>query len=368
MSGPPPTTYGGNGAVAYALGLIDRSVDRLRTRSSLSLVIAGAAVAGLAVLPQLPWVDTFWAGVLTRMMIFAIFAMSLDLMLGYTGLPSLGHAAFFGSGAYTVAIFHNEGVVENFWVSLPLGIFVATAMAAIFGLLALRTQGAYFLMITLALAQVVFAIGWGWKAMTNGDDGIQTAFEAGGGLPGSYGNAVEIYYLILGFLIVAAALMYLVVRSPFGHALVGIRDSESRMRILGYNTWLYKYIVFLVSGAFAGLAGCLFAYYNALVTPSQLSILPSAEVLLMVAVGGPGTLFGPAVGAGFFVFLENFISDYTERWILILGIIFVLVVLVAPQGIFRALRTQWVTVPVRRLFTGWQAARAAKATAEEVEP
>ena len=307
--------------------------DLLRTKR---FTVVAACVIGLLVLPQIPVVDNFWTGILTRMMIFAIFAMSLDLMLGYTGMPSLGHAAFFGTGAYTVAVFHAEGVVQNFWVSLPLAVFVAAVMAGIFGLLALRTQGAYFLMITLALAQVVFAIGWGWKAKTNGDDGIQTAFEAGGMLPGSYGDAVDIYYVVLGFMLAATALMFLLVRSPFGHALLGIRESESRMRVLGYNTWLYKYLLFLISGAFSGLAGALFAYYNALVTPNALSILPSAEVFLMVVLGGPGTLFGPAIGAGAYVFLENFVSSYTDRWILILGVIFVLAVLFAPRGVYRA--------------------------------
>ena len=145
----------------------------------------------------------------------------------------------------------------------------------------------------------------------------------------------------------AAALMLLVVRSPFGHALLGIRDSESRMRVLGYNTWLYKYLVFLLSGAFSGLAGALFAYYNALVTPASLSILPSAEVFLMVILGGPGTLIGPAIGAGAYVFMENFISDFTDRWILILGIIFVLATLFAPRGVYRTLQG----VNLQRLVT-----------------
>ena len=308
-------------------------------------------------------------------------------MLGYTGLPSLGHAAFFGTGAYTVAIFHAEGVVQNFWVSLPLGIFVAALMAAIFGLLALRTSGAYFLMITIALAQVVFAIGWGWKAKTKGDDGIQTAFEPGGWLPGSYGDAGDVYYVVLGFLLAAMALMYLVVRSPFGQALVGIRDSETRMRVLGYNTWLYKYMVFVISGAFAGLAGCLFAYYSTLVTPTQLSILPSAEVFLMVVVGGAGTLFGPAVGAVIFVFLENYISgldlvlnriwfldiggqefDLGDRWILMLGIIFVVVVLVAPRGVFRAFRGDWLKRLAGATVGDRRPVGAARAAAEEADP
>ena len=165
-----PTLRSSNGTRAITgPGPVGPLLDLLKTRR---FMVVGLCVIGLLILPQLPVVDIFWTGILTRMMIFAIFAMGLDLMLGYTGLPSLGHAAFFGTGAYTVAVFHNEGVIENFWISLPLAIFVAAIMAGIFGILALRTQGAYFLMITIALAQVVFAIGWGWKAKTNGDDGI----------------------------------------------------------------------------------------------------------------------------------------------------------------------------------------------------
>ena len=309
------------------------------------------AVVVLIILPQLPFVDTYWTGILSRMLIFAIFAMSLDLLIGYTGLPSLGHAAFFGTGAYTAAIFYKDvlcpdrgdclAVVGNFWFALILGIAVSGIVAALFGLLVLRTRGAYFIMITLALAQMLWAISWGWRSKTNGDDGLSVVFQPGAALPSSF-NAEAFFYVVLGFFVAATALMYLLVRSPFGQALQGIRESESRMLVLGYNVWLYKYLAFILAGIFAGIAGSLFVYLNNFVSPLDIWILPSAEAFLMVVLGGPGTLFGPAIGAGLIVFLENFLSDYTERWLLILGTIYVVVVLFAPRGIFGIARSEWV--------------------------
>lgn len=329
--------------------------------------VVGAVVV-LVILPQLPFVDTYWTGILSRMLIFAIFAMSLDLLIGYTGLPSLGHAAFFGAGAYSAGIFYKDllcpdrgecvAVVGNFWFALLLGIAISGIIAALFGLLVLRTRGAYFIMITLALAQMLWAITWGWRSKTNGDDGLSVVFEPGAALPSSF-NAEAFFYVVLGFFVAATALMYLIVKSPFGQALQGIRESETRMLVLGYNVWLYKYLAFILAGIFAGVAGSLFVYLNNFVSPLDIWILPSAEAFLMVVLGGPGTLFGPAIGAGFIVFLENFLSDYTERWLLILGIIYVVVVLFAPRGIFGIARSEWVRKIVRDTFGGRQPVAAA---------
>ncbi|MFQ5852504.1 MAG: branched-chain amino acid ABC transporter permease [Candidatus Binatia bacterium] len=297
----------------------------------------GIGIGALALILVPRFVTTYYTGLLTQMLIFAILAMSLDLLLGYTGLPSLGHAAFFGTAAYTVGIF-SARILDNFWLELAIGMGMVGFMAALFGLLALRAHGAYFLMITLALAQVLWGIAFGWRSMTGGDDGLPGIPRPDWGLPWSLWDTVNFYYFVLAFFIIAAGIMYVIVRSPFGHALVGIRESESRMKVLGYNVWMYKYVAFILAGVFAGLAGALFVYYNGFVSPTELSIIISAEALLMVILGGPGTLFGPAVGAGVIVFLENIISAYTERWLLILGIIYVLVVLFAPKGVYGAIR------------------------------
>jgi branched-chain amino acid transport system permease protein len=337
------------------LGKASGIMGGLHPRQRVFLYAVLAAIVVLVILPQLPFIDSYWTGILSRMLIFAIFAMSLDLLLGYTGLPSLGHAAFFGTGAYTTALFYKDvlcpdrgdcvAIVGNFWFALLLGIAFSGVIAAAFGVLALRTRGAYFIMITLALAQMVWAISWGWRSKTNGDDGLSVLFQPGAGLPSSF-NAEAFFYVVLGFFVASTAIMYLLVRSPFGQALQGIRESETRMQVLGYNVWLYKYLAFIISGIFAGVSGSLFVYLNNFVSPLDINILPSAEAFLMVVLGGPGTLFGPALGAGAIVFLENFLSDYTDRWLLILGSIYVLVVLFAPKGIFGVARSQWL----RKIF------------------
>jgi branched-chain amino acid transport system permease protein len=267
------------------------------------------------------------------MLIFAIFAMSLDLLVGYLDLPSLGHSAFFGVAAYTIGIFSTK-VLKSFWLSFPLAIAVAGTVGVLFGLLALRTHGAYFFMITLAFAQVLWGIAFSWRFFTGGDDGIPSISRPNlGFIDWSFLNPTNYYYFVLFFFVVAFILMYIIVRSPFGHVIVGIRESELRMRALGYNTWKYKYIWFIISGLFAGLAGVLLVYFTGFVSPAVLSVAVSAEVLLMVLLGGSGTLFGSVLGAGSIIFLENITIIYTKRWLLLLGIIYVIVVMFTPNGI-----------------------------------
>lgn len=283
------------------------------------------------ILPQV--LSPYYIILLTEILIFAIFAMSLDLLVGYVHLPSLGHAAFFGVASYTIGIFSTK--VQNiFWVNFSLAIATATAVAAVFGLLALRTRGAYFFMITLALSQVLWGIAFKWRFFTGGDDGIPGISRPDLGfiaLP--LQDATNYFYFVLFFFLVAFILMQIIVRSPFGHVIFGIRESELRMRALGFNTWLYKYVFFIIAGLFAGLAGALSVYFHGFVSPAVLSIGMSAECLLMVILGGAGTLLGPVIGAGSIVLMGNIISTYTERWHLFLGVIYLLVVMVTPQGI-----------------------------------
>lgn len=301
---------------------------------SARLAVAGGAVA-LLLLPLV--LTSYQLGLLTKMLIFAIFAMSLNLVLGYAGLPSLGHAAYFGVGAYTVALLALR-VVDNFWVDFGAGLLAAAVTAALFGLLALRARGSYLLMITLALAQVLWGIAFGWRWLTGGDDGLPGVPRPAAGLPWSLADGIRFYYFVLLVFALATAALAVIVSSPFGRALVGIRESERRMEVLGYDTWRYKYVAFVLAGLFAGLAGILFVYYNGFVSPAYLSLVFSATALIMVILGGAGTLLGPALGSAAIVFLENVISAQTQRWSLVLGLIYVGVTLFAPGGLLGALR------------------------------
>lgn len=293
---------------------------------AIALLIAGPA-----------FLTSYWVGLLTQIMIFAILAMSLDILLGYTGLPSLGHAGLFGVAAYTVAIL-STAHHASFWVCVASGIVVGTLLSAALGLLVSHVRDVYFLMITLALGMVLWGLSYRWIPVTGGDNGISgiPRLEAHAGLPMT--GPVPFYYVTLFIFILCGVLMWLLVRSPFGFTLRGIRESESRMRSLGFNTWLHCYLSYVISGAFASVAGVVWAYYNGFVSPTYLDLTASSEVFLMVTLGGPGTLAGPAFGAGAIVLLKNVISAYTHRWLLILGTIYIVTILAAPQGLWNLRR------------------------------
>jgi branched-chain amino acid transport system permease protein len=309
----------------------------------------GLAVGVFCLVVAARLLPTYYTGLLTEALILGLFAMSLDLLLGHTGLPSLGHAAYFGAAAYTMAILSLR-LVQPWWVSAAAGVGVSVSIAAFYGLLALRTSGIYCMMITLALAQVLWGIAFGWRALTGGDDGLPGIErpDLSGLFPWSLHDPANYFTFVLIVFVIVAAALYLVVYSPFGHTLRGIRESEGRMACLGYNVWLYKYIAFVIAGGVAGIAGVLFTYYHGFVSPGELSLVLSAEGLLMVIVGGAGTLFGPALGAGVVVFLRNLVSAHTQRWLLVLGLIYVLVVLCAPQGILGTLQARLLAWRYRR--------------------
>jgi branched-chain amino acid transport system permease protein len=298
---------------------------------------AAGVLAGLGVLA--PLLPSYPLTLLIQALISAIFAMSLDLLLGYTGLPSLGHAAYFGAGAYAVAILAVDKGAP-FVVCLSAALLVAGLTAALFGVLAIRATGTYFLMITLALGMVVWGLAFRWVSMTKGDNGISGVARPALGLPWDLATPLPFFYFTLACAALAWLLLGLLVRSPFGMSLKGIRESESRMKSLGYDVWLHKYLAFVLSGLFAGFAGVLWAYYNGFVSPVDVQLVTSVEALLMVALGGSGTLVGPALGALVIVFLKNFVSVYTKRWLLILGAVYIGVILFAPRGIVGALRPQ----------------------------
>lgn len=297
-----------------------------RPHRSQVAVTATAALAALAVAPSV--LPSFYVHILILALVSAILAMSLDILMGYAGLPSLGQAAFFGAGAYTVGL-----LIVRMHVAWPLavgvGLLVSVALGFLFGLLAVRAVDVYFMMITLALSQILWGIALRWGSVTGGYNGLP-------GIPRPF-PAVEsighFYYLALAVTLAAGWLMYRLVHSPFGLTLQGIRESEARMQVLGYNVWLHKYLAFVISAGFAGVAGILSAVYNGFTSPVDLSLRTSAEAMLMVIMGGTGTLAGPMLGATIVVLLRNLLSVYVERWPMVLGAVFVLTVLFAPRGI-----------------------------------
>jgi branched-chain amino acid transport system permease protein len=307
-------------------------------KNKTGLVTALVLFACLILVP--PLLPTYYTGLITLILIFAIFAMSLDILQGYTGLASLGHAAFLGTAAYVVAIL-NVKVFKgsHFTVELVAGILSAMLVAAIFGLYVLRSRQTYFLMILLASSMMLWGIAFKWRSLTGGDDGLPGIARPNlSVIHLNLAHTAHFYYFVLLFFLIAIILMYLIVRSSFGHTLMGIRESETRMQALGYNVWLQKYIALIVSSVFAGLSGVLLVYYNGFVSPSELHLVLSAEALIMVILGGSGTLFGPAIGAAIITLVKNFVSGYTEHWMIILGAIYIATVILAPQGVYRLVK------------------------------
>ncbi|MEQ1575722.1 MAG: branched-chain amino acid ABC transporter permease, partial [Vicinamibacterales bacterium] len=241
-------------------------------------------VLGVLLLAGPPLLTSYWVGLLTQAVILAILAMSLDLLLGYTGLPSLGHAAIFGVAAYGVAVLSTRYQL-GFWTCVAGGILAGTLLSALLGLIVSHVRDVYFLMITLALGMVLWGLSYRWIPMTGGDNGLSgiPSLEAHAGLP--FSGPIAFYYVALFVFAVSGALMAVLVRSPFGLTLCGIRESEPRMRSLGYNTWLHCYLSYVLAGAFASVSGVVWAYYNSFVSPTYLDLTASSELFLMVTLG-----------------------------------------------------------------------------------
>ena len=298
----------------------------------LKILLVVAALAALAII--VPNTNSFLILLATRVLAFAILVMSVDLLLGYTGLPSLGQAAYLAVGAYLTAILATKyqfGLGYDFWLVVVGGILLGAALAAVFGLLAIRATGVYFLMITLALGQCVWGLAYRWNSLTNGDNGINLRQRPQFGI--DLANEVTFFYLVLGFFVVSLLLLYTLVRSPFGLSLAGIRERELRMRILGYNTWLHKYIAFIIAGAFGGLSGVLWAHTAGIVSPVNVELAFSVDALLMAVLGGSGTLVGGVIGA-FIVFgLREYLSTLVPWWQYVLGGVYVLTILYLPTGL-----------------------------------
>jgi len=292
-----------------------------------------AALAAVAIV--VPNTGSFVVLLVTRALAFSILVMSLDILLGYTGLASLGQAAYLGVGAYATAILATKyqfGLGWDFWLVLLIGILLGAALAAIFGLFAIRASGVYFLMITLALGQCVWGLAYRWNSLTGGDNGINMrARPKFGGI--DLANEMTFFFLVFAIFCIALLLMYTLVRSPFGRSLAGIRERELRMQILGYNTWLHKYIAFIIAGAFGGLSGVLWAHTAGIVSPVNVELPTSVDALLMAVLGGSGTLVGGVIGT-FIVFgLREFLSTLVPWWQYVLGVVYVATILYLPTGL-----------------------------------
>jgi branched-chain amino acid transport system permease protein len=290
-------------------------------------------LAILAIAAALPLVlSNYQVGLTTEMLIFGMLAMSIDILAGFAGRTSLGHGAIFGVSGYVVVYASAQAGLPPA-LAFVLGIAAATAVAIVFALLAVRTSGVYFLLLTLALGMIVWGICLRWTQVTGGENGMR-----GDVRPAFLVMHRAFYWAVLAVTALVSYAMWRFVRSPFGLTLLGIRDSESRMKSLGYNVPLHLFVGFVVSGFFAGIAGALYAMFNNFVSPSTVALAQSVEGVLMMIAGGVGTLFGGFVGAAAIITLENVVSAYTERWQTVLGITFIVIMICAPEGIIGTLR------------------------------
>jgi len=310
--------------------------------------VAGTLLVAALVLPflvELMGID-YAVGIATRVLIFALVGLSLNLILGYGGMVSFGHAAFFGVGAYVVAILshhaaYGEALVswpvelagsDNAFVVFPLAMVTAGLVALPIGAICLRTTGLYFIMITLAFAQMLYFFFVSLETY-GGDDGLSLLGRSSAG-PLDLSDDRQFYYLALALLLVFLFLKHRLIGSRFGRVLRGIRDNERRMQAIGFATYRYKLTAFVISGALAGLAGALIANQTEFVSPSFLDWHRSGEILIVVILGGMGSLFGPLLGAAAFLLLEEFLSQWTEHWMILFGPALIVIVLFARRGLW----------------------------------
>jgi len=322
---------------------------------SANRAVIASLVAVVVVLAVLPFfAEKFYVQFFAKIMIMAILAMSLDLLLGYAGLVSFGHAAFYGAAGYALAIVTPQYQAANFWVSFPLAVAASAALALIIGFFVVRTRGIYFIMVTLAFAQMMFFFFYDTK-IAGGSDGIyidvRPLAKIGDWQPFNLDNFVHVYYLALAFLALVYLLLRTILNSPFGRVIAGIRVNEHRMQSLGYPTFRYKLACFVIAGAIAGIAGYLSAVQFGVVNPEMMGWHLSAAVLMMVILGGMGTLIGPAIGAAVWMLIELAFQSLPQvggvslgkHWQLFMGMFIVLATLWLPKGLSglgAALRTR----------------------------
>ena len=302
-------------------------------------ILAGGFLLALA-LPYLT--SSFYVNLATQVLFFGLFAMSVDLLGGYTGLMPLGHAGILGVSSYTMGYLITR--LKWGWPEAALaGLLLTLLVSLLFGLLAVRTSGIFFVMITMAQGMLVWGLAYRWASVTGAENGMRGITR-----PEFATLYWQYYYFVLVVFAVSAVLLTLLVRSPFGLTLQGIRESESRMRTLGYNVTLHKLLAFMASGFFVGVSGLLYAWHNQFISPSALNLSASTEGILMVVLGGAGTLLGPVLGAAVIVLVKNLLSMYVARWPTIMGLIFIVVVLFAQDGILGGLQRGWARLRVPR--------------------
>jgi len=293
-----------------------------------------AALTLLALFPLIG--DKYDLQLLSKIMLMAIFAMSLDLLVGFTGLVSLGHAAFFGLGGYVLWFLSPQYAATNLCLSLVAVMAIAAVTALIIGSLVLRSSGVYFIMVTLAFAQMFYYYATGAKWL-GGSDGayiyVRPSAAILGWVPFSLGNYVEFYYVALVLMIGVFLLLRTILRSLFGRVIQGVKSNENRLRALGFPTFRYKLVAFVIAGTIASLAGYFSAAQFGFVNPELFGWRLSGEVLMMVILGGMGTLYGPILGAFVLVLLESELAGMTKHWLLPMGLFVILAVLFLPRGI-----------------------------------
>ena len=308
-------------------------------------VLLGFGAIALAAVPLIPMEGgDFYVQMLTQMMILAIFAMSLDLLQGVTGLVSLGHAAYFGLAGYALAFLTPADMPVSLWWSLPLAVAVSGLVALVIGFFVVRTHGIYFIMVTMAFAQMVFYLFFDNRDL-GGSDGVYVNFRPGASLFGWNGidldNKTTFFYFTLLILIAVYAFLRRLLFSPFGRALAGIRVNEHRMRAVGYSSFGYKLTAFTLAGTLAGVAGYLWAAQTGYVNPELMGFHMSAHAIMMVILGGMGNFAGAIVGAFAFEWVMHFFKDMSKHWQLLMGSFIVLVVVFAPRGLL-GLLNQWL--------------------------
>ncbi len=329
---------------------------------ALAAVVSWRLLVPLALLATLPvWLGhhTFYVNISSQILLWAVAALALNILAGYAGLVSLGHAGLLAMAGYAAGLMLQAGFGHLLACLAAVG--VTLAASAVFAVLALRSTGIGFLMITLALGQIVWGIAYRWASLTNGDNGINL-----GSRPAPFGlslaGAEAFYYATLAIFLMAVLSMWVFMRSPFGASLAGTRDQPRRMTALGFNVWLIRFLAFLVSGFWCGVAGLLYVYYHQFIAPPAAALTASAEILLMVISGGTATLLGPIAGAAIVVIMKNVASAYIERWNLVLGVIFILIISFMPEGLVPG------SVRLGRAAWAWLRARApAKAARQPQE-
>jgi branched-chain amino acid transport system permease protein len=299
-----------------------------------------ALAAALVLLATVPlWIGgTYYVNIASQILFYAIFALGVNVLAGYAGLVSLGHAGLFGIAAYAGAKIMNDG--HGHLVVVAGALALTLVAAALFAVLALRGTGLAFVMITVALGQIVWGVAYRWISLTNGDNGIAIR-----GRPSPLGltlmTPASFYWATLVVFLVAVASLAVFVASPFGASVRGTRDQPRRMNALGYHVWMIRFLSFLASGFWSGVAGLLYLYYNQFVSPQAVALTASAEALLMVIAGGTATLLGPIAGAALVVVVKNVASAYIERWNFLLGAIFVVIVVFMPEGLVPGTVRRW---------------------------